>query len=80
MYFDVIWEYVNSIFTFDTCIFVPNLGVTSFLVMYNDVLKWTIIHRFQREDLGGTLARATARSSIVARKISSNELERSRYT
>ena len=55
MYFSVIWEIVNSISFEYTCIFLPNLSSTSFLVMYTDVLRWTIIHEFQCEDLGAEL-------------------------
>ena len=45
MYFSVIWETVNSINGPCTCIFVPNHRITTLLMMYIDVLQWTIIPR-----------------------------------
>ena len=38
-----VWEYVKVILHGYTLIFVPNLYSTSFLLMYTDVLRWTII-------------------------------------
>ena len=69
MYFSVIWEIVNSITTYDTWIFVPNLGITWFFTMYTDVLRWTIIRSPVQLRRLGTHSRpllATARSSTVA--------------
>jgi hypothetical protein len=43
MYMGSVWETVNSIYLEYRCIFVPNLGYTSFLVMYSDVYRCIII-------------------------------------
>jgi hypothetical protein len=48
MYFNVIWEMVNSIYAGCTCIFIPNLRFTRFLLMYSDVLRLTIILFFNQ--------------------------------
>jgi hypothetical protein len=50
-----VWEYVNVILQEYTSIGVPNLYITSFHVMYIDVLRWTIIMG-PRRTTGGSLA------------------------
>lgn len=67
MYFNVFWETVNSINPASTCIFFPNIGSTSFLVMYNDVLRWTIIRPLRCEDLQD-LDRIRYRSLVDSRR------------
>ena len=37
------WVYAKTILPADTVMFVPKLGSTSCMVMYNDVLRWTVI-------------------------------------
>jgi len=45
----VIWEMVNSITLEYTCMFVPNLRSTSFLLMYICVLRLTVILLFNEK-------------------------------
>ena len=46
MYMVVNWEMVNSIYRRYICVFLPNHGSTTFLMMYIDVLWWMIIRDF----------------------------------
>lgn len=49
MYIGADWEVVHSVYLAYTCLFIPNLPSTSFISMYCDVLKWTIIPRSMRK-------------------------------